>query len=239
MSQLFVSPFMDDVVEKRNEHKQVRNNRDADRVEGIHLLDNFVKLNILPDSLQTKAKELVISHSYNEDKSDQLYKELIALKKSKKVSGFSNLNIFLASIGNPIFILITGFLFIILFIFRRTIDWEKLVKSFLYLGLMYLFVAFVYLFWGFSPTPEIDVVYYIGGIILGSVFATIGLKHLLKYLFKVNSIKEEKLLKAIRILFKQLLHINLEKGYVKDEKFGEYIESNNDVIRKVTKEVKS
>lgn len=237
MSQLFVSPFMHDVQEVRNEHREVRGNRDADRVESVYLLKELIDLKILPDTLNNRAENLVTSHSLNEKKSESLYNELKELKKSKKISGFNNLNIFLANIGNPIFILITGFLFMILYLFRKKINWIKLAESFLYLSLMYLFVASVYLYWAITPEREIEFAYYLGGIILGAVFATIGLKYLLLYLFKVNSIEEEKLLKAIRILFRQLLHTVPKKNYVKDDKFVEYTESNNRIINEVAETI--
>jgi len=237
MSQLFTSPFMPDVIEKRKEHRQARDKRDFDRVESVHFIDELVKLNILPDSLNSKAKNLVSSHSLNTNKSKILYGELKKVKESKKVNGFNNLNIFLANMGNPIFILITGILFMILFIFRKRIDWLKLSKSFLYLSLMYLFVASVYLIWGISNSMEIHKIYYVTGLVFASFFAMLGLRSLLFYLFKINSIEEEKLLKAIRILFRQLLHNVPKKDFVKDDKFVEFTESNNQVINEVAETI--
>ncbi len=237
MSQLFVSPFNEDVEVVRKEHREARKSRDADRIESVHFLNELIKLNILPDSLNQKAENLLVSHRNTEQKSQNLHNELTALKKSKRVNGFKNMNLFLANVGNPIFILVTGILFMILFIFRYKIDWINLAKSFFYLSLMYLFVASVYLYWALTPEREIDFVYYLCGIFLGAICATLGLKQLLLYLFKVNSIEEEKLLKAIRILFKQLLHTVPKKNFVKEEKFVEYTQSNNKIINKVTETI--
>ena len=237
MSQLFAPPFNQDVEETRKKHRKARNERDSDRVKSVVLLEDIVNLNILPDSINKQAQNLVSSHYINEKKSKELFDELTTLKNSKKVNGFQNLNIFLASIGNPIFILVTGVLFMILFLNSKKIDWIKLSKSFFYLGMMYLFVASVYLFWVLSPSREIDVIYYLITINIAAIFAVIGIKKLLKYLFKINSIEDEKLLKAIRILFRQLLHTIPMKGYVKDEKFIEFTESNNEIINEVAKEI--
>ncbi|EDP94139.1 hypothetical protein U8527_06700 [Kordia algicida OT-1] len=237
MSQLFSPPFNEDVQEVRKEHREARNNRDTDRVESVLLLQELINLKILPDTLNSRAENLVTSHSLNEKKSESLYNDLKALKKSKKVNGFQNLNIFLANMGNPVFILITGILFMILFLFRKRIDWLKLSKSFLYLSLMYLFVSSVYLIWGISNSMEIHKIYYVTGLVFASLFAMLGLRSLLFYLFKINSIEEEKLLKAIRILFRQLLHTVPKKNYVKDDKFVEYTESNNRIINEVAETI--
>lgn len=241
MSQLFTSPFMVDVEQIRKEHKGARNHRDLDRVASVKLLNDFIQLESVPDSLRIKAQNLVKSHSIHEAKSEKLYKELTSLKKSKKVKGFKNINLFLANFGNPLFIFVTGLLFIFLYRFRKNIDWKNLVKSFPYIGLMYLFVSLVYLIWVFNPRREIEFGYYITGILFASIFAVIGLKKLLMHLFKINNIdiEKEKLLKAIRILFKQLLKTNFDKGFVKEEKIGDYIETSNETISKVNREIKS
>ncbi len=237
MSQVFFDVNSEDVEVVRKEQRTARNERDLKRVEGMQLLVDIRTMNLLPDSLNQKINNLVSSHTISEQKSEKLYVDLVDLKNSKKVRNFPNYNSFADAIGNPFLILITGFLFILLYFFRNTINWIQISKSFIYLGFMYLFVASVYLIWAFSNSLEIHKVYYITGLIFGAIFAAFGLKYLLLYLFKINSIEEEKLLKAIRILFRQLLFNIPKKGFIKEEKFVEFTESNNDVINQVAKEV--
>lgn len=238
LSQLFAEPFNDEIINKRAVHKKVRNTRDSERIEGMGLLDQIVSMNILPDSISLKVENLVSSHKINEGKSLILYNELKALKKADRIRNFQNLNSFLDAIGNPILLLITGFLFLLFYIYRKSIDWINLSKCFFYLAIMYFTVASVYLIWAFSYEMEIDFVIYLGGIFVAAIFTVIGLLKMIKYVFKPNtSLKENNLIKAIRILFEELLFNIPNNDFLKDEKINDYTESNKKVISKVSKEI--
>ena len=237
MSQLFFDVNNVTVTEKRKEQQLARKDRDSKRVMGMKVLGDIYAMNVLPDSLNKKVAELVSEHQKVEKKSEALYAELLTLKDAQKVRNFKNWNTFFGSIGNPVFILITGILFIIFYILRNSIDWKKLSKAFIYLGLMYLFVASVYLIWAFSNSLEIHKVYYIVGLIFASIFAAFGLNKLTRYLFNVDFLEKEKYKKIIRLLFRQLLFTIPKKGYVKEDKMIEFTDSNNEVINKVAKEI--
>ncbi|WP_430412162.1 hypothetical protein [Kordia sp.] len=237
MSQLFFDVNSEAVIEVRKEQRSARKDRDAKRVMGMDMLNDIYTMNVLPDSLNKKVAELFSEHQIAEKKSEILYSELLNLKNAQKIRNFPNYNSFADAIGNPILILITGILFILLYILRNSIDWKKISKAFIHLGLMYLFVASVYLIWAFSNSLEIHRVYYIVGLIFASIFATFGLNKLTRYLFNVDFLEKEKYKKIIRLLFRQLLFTIPKKGYVKEDKMIEFTDSNNEVINKVAKEI--
>jgi hypothetical protein len=238
LSQLFAEPFNKEIINKRSVHKEARDTRDEERVQGMNLLDQIVAMNILPDSISMKAESLVASHKINEERSLTLFNELKSLKKADKIRNFQNLNSFLDAIGNPILLLITGILFTLFFIYRRSINWIKLSRCFIYLAFMYFTVASVYLIWALSVEMEINLLIYIAGILIASLFAVIALLKMIKYLFKPNtSFKEVGLTKAIRILFDEILLNIPKKGFLKEEKINDYTESNTDVISRVSKEI--
>ncbi|KAB8152798.1 hypothetical protein EZY14_012890 [Kordia sp. TARA_039_SRF] len=237
MLQMFFPVNNETIIDKRKEQRTARSERDSKRIEAIKTLYEIKALNILDDSLNDRVSNLLSEHDKAEQNSETLYNELLELKELDKVRNFADWNAFWGSMGNPFFLLITGIIFILLFIFRRNIDWISISKSFIYLGLMYIFVSLVYLIWGFSNSLEIHKIYYIVGLIFAGIFATFGLNYLIKCLFQFSHTGEERYKKIIRILFQQILHDIPENGFIKEDKMNEFTESNTEIISKVYKEV--
>lgn len=188
-AQLFTEVHPKDIETARNEHIDARDLRDDNRVDGMQLLEKSL---YCPEELTQdeiiRGRLLILEHKLNEKKSLELYATLSAVKDSHVISGFPNFNSFLNGIGNPIFILIIGFVSFLLYRSIDTIDKSKMKNFFLLVTLICSAVAGTYLVWVFNPGREMHQYFYLILFIITAIFCAFLLNKITKYLTYNNMI---------------------------------------------------
>lgn len=164
LSQAFVSTYPEDIKEARNTFFNSKETRDKNREDAFKLLISLVNdsLKLSSEKEIILAKKLIEEHSINEKETIRLHEELKKVKKSNEIRGFKTLNSFLYGIGNPILIGIIGFLFLLMHLRRKKIDWEDLTKAyFLSASIICIAISLLYLTWGLVELKEIARYWYI------------------------------------------------------------------------------
>lgn len=216
LSQALVDDNPEEVVIARKEFRKYHDLQNENRSDAILLLKEMANNpNAITQDKIDRALDLVEEHDFNERKSSELHTDLKNLKAFYEVRGFESLNAFLNGIGLPIFILMIGFIFIILYINKETINWDRMTKSFLPASLLCFIISFVYLLWAISPDTDIDHIFYIAGLVAVSIVGAFFVKIVIVNLFRV-SYEGFNLKEGIRNIFD--MHIKRKTNVFPNEK---------------------
>lgn len=213
LSQLFTEVYPKDISDARSIHVKSRNLRDQNRIQAFSLLEKINKTGDFSEDLLIESKKLILEHKKNEKESLSNYVNLKKVKASHKVNGFPNLNSFLDGIGMPVLVFVIAIIFFLLYVYRKSINFTEISKSFLFVSLLCFFSSSVYLIWALSPELEINRAIYISGLICSSLVAVLFLTKFLKHIF--NNDKEYKLQKAINAI-SRFAFIDVKK-HLKDD----------------------
>ena len=195
LSQIFVSAYPEEITKTKSLHTNAKKLRYQNRIDAFALLEKINKNIDLPEDVLKESKELILDHSKNERDVIVYTKKLKEVKAAHKVNGFANWNAFLGGIGSPTLLFVVAIIFLILYLYRNSIDLKEISKSYIFISTACLFTSLVYLIWGFSPKKEISYIFYMVGIVFTSIFSTLFLIRFLKFLF--SNQREVKLQKAL------------------------------------------
>lgn len=163
----------EDIKEARYTHREARNLRDQHRKNALLLLEEIAKDSTLNEEVKNRISVLIEKSNKSEKNSKTLFEELNKVKAKHKIRGFSTLNSFLDGIGNPIFILMLGVVFSLLYFYGENTKWKELSTVYLLALFICVFVSAFYLYWALVPKSDIDRFYYLIGLFVLSFITAI------------------------------------------------------------------
>ncbi|WP_108866852.1 hypothetical protein [Aquimarina aquimarini] len=187
LAQVFAEGNPKDIVLAKKEFKKYRSLRDENRSYAVLLLKEIASnSNVITPEKKNKALNLVKEHDLNQKKLSKQYTNLQNRKAYHKIRSFKTLNAFLNGIGLPVFIFMIGFVFTVLYVNNKNINWNEMVKIFPLVALMCFIISMVYITWALSPELDIDPSSYITGLIVVSIVSVFFIRRIIANLFKIN-----------------------------------------------------
>lgn len=181
--QVFTNSNPEDIQIARENHRKVREIRDQHRLDALGVLQEISENQLINDKYKNRISILLNESDKKEKQAFLLHQELKRVKASHKIRGFATLNSFLDGIGNPIFILMLGVVFAVLYFYGKQVQWKVVSKLYM-LGLTScVLVSTFYLYWALVPKVDIPRSYYLVVLFLASFITSFFVYKIVGFLF--------------------------------------------------------